>query len=421
MLALALLGMIAGATGAQAAAPRELQLASASGRFVAEVVKAAGQERVAEELARWRLSVFALDRDGKRTPSWSCLMRHRAGEQLHWLTDDGLAFVELDPRRSGKRELVRVWRDEKELVALDDDALGIGREADLWLSRETGARVGWLATPVGPTAQLLIELPDGGQRRVDLETGLVYPTHDWVDELEIGPIVEEDLRDAAQSPYVRSATGPARVHWGERLEIAIAGSHPTPNWRSVGIEARTEGEHGARIVLTPLSAPPPSNSVQVQVLERFETSAWIDGLRPGRYTVQVLGRGDEQVPPIAIEVLPARALLELATSGGIMGLDELVRVYRNGVVELNSKRRGPEPSYVVLDAQDRALIDAAFAELPKEPKSSRTPGAADMFMHVLRWQCDGRELAWSFDDGSASACGRELVRVLRETAVRGWR
>jgi hypothetical protein len=414
--ALAIAALLALASVAQEGERREVEVKSESGRFVARIHKAAGQERVAEALARWRLTVEAVDGDGQREAVWSCVVQHRPGERTYFVGDDGLAVVEVDPQYDSKRDLVRVWREERELVDLDATALGLEHKTGAWLAPENGARVGWLETPAGPMAQLYLRLADGGVRRVDLSTGRVFATHEWVTEIAVEPLVDDAVRAYAAPPYVKSASAPPSVAWGELLEVAIAGSHPTPNWRCVGVDARLE-EGGATLVLAPLSAPPPKNSVQLQVLDAFDLVVRIVGLAPGRYSIRVVGRGDVQPEPLALEVTPARGQLELFVRGGILGLDDHYRVFTSGVAVFESSRSSPPKRFRVLDAQERALLQKAFVALPTRPKSSKSAGAADMFEYRLRWKADGKDAEWTFDDGTADAAGREIVRVLREAAA----
>src|SRR5262249_52282556 len=171
---------------------------------------------------------------------------------------------------------------------------------------------------------------------------------EWVSQLTIDPAVDDAARAGAVAPLVKSARAPASVHWGEPIEVVIAGSYPTPNWRCVGVDARFDGDARTTIVLAPLSAPP-KDTKQLQVLPGFEVTAKLNGLAPGRYTLRVVGRGDVQPEPLAVAVTPARAQLELAIRGGILGLDDHVRVFSSGVAVIESSRFAPPKRFRVLD------------------------------------------------------------------------
>jgi hypothetical protein len=66
-----------------------LEFASSNGLFRAAVHKASGQERVADVLARWRVSVYSSDPTSPSTPLWSAAFSHRPGARLHRCADDG--------------------------------------------------------------------------------------------------------------------------------------------------------------------------------------------------------------------------------------------------------------------------------------------------------------------------------------------
>ncbi|MBI5431267.1 MAG: hypothetical protein HZA52_00370 [Planctomycetes bacterium] len=396
-----------------------VDVVAAGGQFSARVRKAEGQEQVDDVLARWLLTVEMLDHDGTRTALWSNLVRHRPGERSHFVADDGFSFVEVDPSCETERELVRIWRVDGEERALDASQLGLDRCTGPWLAN---AAIEWIETPVGPAPQLLLWLAAGGLRRVDLASGLVASTREWASEVTAGPLVDPEFIAAAQASYVKSASAPERVHWGEPLELVVQGAHPTPNQQFAGFsvelggtfrdaatggDATTGGDAVAggertSVLVTPLSLPPPNDRPQAQVLVDFRHTATIVGLAPGRYSVRVIGRGDRPIEPLAVEITHARPWVELGFQGG-----RTVRLHATGVVVDAGGLRGVAPRIRVLDADERARLESAFRGLPK-----RSSGATASSEYRLSWTVDGKHLDARFGGGSLDAALLAFVQVL---------
>jgi hypothetical protein len=122
-------------------AARDIDVPATNGLFEARIRRAAGQERVPEAIARWRLSVYELPIAEGEEPLWSTVVAHRAGERIHVLSDDGRAFAAIEPEYSDSSLLARIWRDGSLLTELSSTELGVDRSR---LERADGRRP-WLA------------------------------------------------------------------------------------------------------------------------------------------------------------------------------------------------------------------------------------------------------------------------------------
>jgi hypothetical protein len=323
------------------------------------------------------------------------------------VADDGFSFVEVDPSCETGRELVRIWRVDGEERALDASELALERCTGPWLAN---AAIEWVETPLGPAPQLLLALAAGGLRRVDLASGSVASTREWASEVTAGPLVDPQFVAATQTSYVKSATAPERVHWGEPLELVVQGSHPTPNWQFAGFSVELGGtfadagadERRTSVLVTPLSLPPPNDRPQAQVLTDYRQTVTIVGLAPGRYSVRVLGRDDKPIDPLAVEITHARPWVELGLRGG-----RTVRLHTSGVVVDETAQRGVAPRIRVLDGDERARLESAFRGLPK-----RSSGANASAEYRLSWTVDGKHLDARFDGGSLDAALLAFVQVL---------
>ncbi len=400
------------------AAPLPLEFASNNGLFRAQVHKAAGQERVADALARWRLSVFSSDPQSPPAPLWSVAFVHRPGARLHHCADDGQSIVTVESEYSATRALLRVWGPEGERFALgaSDLALSVRRAADsasaTWLAQERDAvLLEWHETPGGPAPFAQLALADGGERWVDLRTAQVRDSARFEAPIAVLPDAALAGVNVLAPPYVTSFECRASIHWGEVLELDVRGSHPTPNWRNVGFQFLLEGEDGRTLTVLPMSSPPPANSPQLQVLQGYHATARVHGLAPGAYTLRVRGRGDEQPPERQIEVLPARGLLELATSGGILGMDRRVRVYAGGIAVAESVRPARPKRIVVLEPGRVARIEDLLRGAERE-SSARGSNVSDAVRHDVRWRVAESSFERTLFEPGAGGALAELVRLL---------
>ncbi len=415
--------LIAGVVGFAAraqdgGAPLPLEFTSASGLFRAQVHKAAGQERVADALARWRLSVFSKDPEAPAAPIWSVAFSHLAGARAHRCADDGQSVLTVESHYSATRPLLRVWGPDGERFALgaSDLELPARRTAEPtsapWLAQgEESVVLEWHETPRGPAAFARLALADGGTRWIDLHSAAVRDRTRFEEPISVLPDAALAGVNVLAPPYVTSFECRSALHWGEVLELDVRGSHPTPNWRNVGFQFTLEGEDGRTLTVLPMSSPPPANSPQLQVLQGYHAKARIHGLAPGKYTLRVRGRGDEQPAEREIEVRPARGLLELATSGGILGLDRRVRVYAGGVAVVESVRPERPKRIAVLDPGSVVRIEDLLRGAERE-SSVRSSGVSDAVRHELLWRVGERTVERTLFTPGAGGALAELIRLL---------
>lgn len=415
-LALMVGALVQAQDGGSALNPLEFE--SGNGRFRAAVHKAAGQERVADALARWRLSVFASDPQPSSTPLWSVAFTHRPGARLHRCADDGQSILTVETEYSATRALVRVWGPEGERFALGaaDLELSVRRSAEStnvpWLAQdEDPALLEWHETPRGPATFAHLALADGADRWVDLRSAQVRGSARFEEPVRVLPDAALAGVNVLAPPFVTSFHCREKLHWGEVLELDVRGSHPTPNWRNVGFQFLLEGEDGRTLTVLPMSSPPPANSPQLQVLQGYHATAQVHGLAPGKYTLRVRGRGEEQPTERVIEVLPARGLLEVATSGGILGMDRRVRVHAGGVAVVESARPERPKRILVLDSGVAARIEDLLRGAERE-SSTRSTSVSDAVRHDVLWRVGDRTVERTVFDPGASGALAELIRLL---------
>lgn len=401
-------------------ADRDLE--SPDERYVAEIRRAPGQERVRPELARWRVAVFARTRDGGRSELWSGLYPYRGDERLLFLSQDGRAIVDVAPLYQDYREVVGVFRPTAtggERVAIDGAVLGVPREARqrtdrgvAWLAEDPTAHVlHWQLTDWGPTAVLELALRDGGTLPLDVDRGarLVLDTPA---EVGVDPPFRPNAGAAYQIPLVESFRVASPASWGQPVEVAVQGSHRTSGWRVVGFTLERSAEDPAVLVLAPRSAPPAAGSMVAQVIEPFTAVARVVGLPPGTHALQVASGAAEPLPAQEVEVLPPGLLVELHASGGIAGIVEVCRLWARGVVTIESSR-ATMPRIVDLWPEQEAELDRLLAQLPRKPTRELTENASDLFHCELVVWHDGRSTTHVVDDLSARGAIADVIQLLR--------
>ena len=189
--------------------------------------------------------------------------------------------------------------------------------------------------------------------------------------------------------------------------VKLAGSPPTPGWKLVGFTLeRGAGEN--ELVLTPHSEPPKGPALQV--LSPFQGVAAIIGLKPGVYRIRARGRGPERAES-EVTVLPAGLVVRLRTTGGIMGLDELITLYENGV----AKRVANKPAEERMFHLHPDTLRAVDERLPTLEGDDASPSrGADLFEHELGWWSDDEWHSIKLDSVSANGTSAgELIALLR--------
>jgi hypothetical protein len=402
----------AAALAAQTGAPiARIEVTSPGGHFVAAIEKSAGQERVPDALARWRVAVYpSRARDGE--PSWSAPLRYDADPRRYALSEDGRAFAAVEEAYTQARALVRVASAGGETLEFTASALGLAR-ADVdhaerrWIEGGADAcRWRWYETPDGATPFLALALASGSRRWIDCGAREVLPAEPGPRPIAVEPQVDVDAARGLATPYVSRVDVPARIRWGETLEIDVSGEHPTPNWRIVGFETTVRERS---IELVPRSEPP--RGPQLQVLDSYRTRARIHGLAPGAYSIDVHGREAARLPPATVEVERAPALVELRRRGGILGLDERLRVFPGGIALLESNRLAGGPHAVFADAEQLARVERLLRQCELEPAPAEVAGA-DLIQATLAWRRDGRDFVLATNEPVPRGAPGELLALL---------
>lgn len=400
-------------------APLEpLTVLSAGGLYRAEIARAAGQERVPDALARWRLSVFTEPPLEHGEPVWSVTYPHRATPRVHLLSDDGRAFVTIERDYGESRGLVTVWRSGERLAELSATELGLDRgrskrRADgAWLSDSAPPRMEWGETSLGPQPYLTLVTAEGERRFVELARGVVHAALGEVSEPWAEPPASRDGKPGLQVALTDRCTLPRSIHWGETLEVSVRGHHATPNWMFVGFELARDAEDPATLVLTPVSAPPPLGTVQATVLQEFSSVARVRGLMPGSYRLRIerFVRPDER---FEFEVLPARPYVELARKGGFAGIEQSLRVYPNGVVVDDWKYppRDPARAYRMLSVAEAERVVDAARSIRSGTRPRSATGADFLRCRITVWDDQGTR-ATEFDDSTALPAEAQLLTLL---------
>jgi len=402
-----------------AATIEPLEIASANGLYRAEVRKAAGQERVADSIARWRLNVYSTESGSEGKALWSSLVPHRAGARIVRLADDGSVLAVVERSGAANRALVRLWGPQGERITHTAASLSLDRsrarsDDASWLADgDDAVRIEWNETPQGPLQFLVVTSAEGAKRWIDLVDGTVRSSPRFETPISVTPDALLAGVNVLASPFVNSYDCASVVYWGEELVVRVSGSHPTPNWRNVGFQFTLGGEDGRTLTLAPMSSPPPANSPQLQVLQGYHATAHIQGLAPGRYILRVDGRGEEDPPERSIEVRRARAVIELHTSGGVLGLDRDVRVFANSVAVVESARPAREREFVVIPAPQARRIEDLLRGAERESNTSST-AVSDSIEHRLIGRIGEREFERRLFDPGAVGAGAELVRLLND-------
>jgi hypothetical protein len=406
-------------------AARDIDVPATNGLFEARIRRAAGQERVPEAIARWRLSVYELPIAEGEEPLWSTVVAHRAGERIHVLSDDGRAFAAIEPEYSDSSLLARIWRDGSLLTELSSTELGVDRSrlerADgrrPWLAGgEKAPRIAWSDSPAGPVPSLALTMSYGEERFVDLASGEVRKKLESSEELVVEPPASRAEKPGLRVPRIERFAAAARVRSGETLEVSVHGAHPTPNWLFVGFEIAVDREKG-EILLSPVAAPPPKDAPQAQVIVEFDAVARVRGLPSGAYRLRVEGCDDEVQPPLPLEVAPAQPRIELARRGGIAGFDQTFRVYDGGIVAIDSRKpQRPRRFTVVPRAELRRMADLAVAVVREPAARARTP-VADGFEYRVAIDYEGTITTRTAGELDRTGALAELIAAIERTADR---
>jgi hypothetical protein len=111
---------------------------------------------------------------------------------------------------------------------------------------------------------------------------------------------QDGAPDPTRRPaYVDAAKAPATVRAGEKLEVVIEGNLPDPAWELLDVEVQ-RGDH--QVLLTPWIRRKHTGPT-MQVLVPFERVVPVEGLAPGKWTIEVRGHGDTS-EKVTVDVTP---------------------------------------------------------------------------------------------------------------------
>lgn len=408
-----MIALVALALCAQAqtpAPPPEHVVHSRGEHYRAVLAKAAGQERVPDAIARWKLTVS----DAEGHALWSCFHPAPGPTQTFHLAQDARWFAVVD-RRYGDAQPVVTLRQGEEVTRVFGGQLGMdpGRVRALgsegtWLADvEAPVRFTWMLGPFGPLQMLDLECFDGVVRRIDLASGLPLAAGGGVVPVRVEPVFVEDSVPPSAVPTVTSASAPGEVFGDEGLVVTIHGEHPNPGWRIFAFGLEPGGPDGRTLVISPRAKPPMPGGLQVQKTEPFTVEATLRGLPPGEHVIQVLGQEGPVEPPLVVLVRTGGILAMLSVQGGILGLDERITLFSNGTVAIESNRPERESLHF---APPRlfAAAGARLSSLPPIPPGPTSAGA-DFMRYELTWKQADRWHTLSGDDGNVRG---ELRRAI---------
>lgn len=390
----------------------EVEVRSPNGRHVARIAKAAGQERVADALARWQVSVVSTTSGGAPAELWSGPYPHRPGQQ-YLLSDDGLLLVQVSAAYSASHTLVRIHREGREQADLAGADLGLEQRAlpkaeggeSAWLAAGAGPTLAWSTTADGPELRLGLACSDGRTRTLNALTGRLVREQAAEVPLQIDPAVAPEYHAACELPYVRAVRAPRFAPARVPVTLEVEGDFPTPGWRLLGFRL----DATADLVIEPLALR--LENPAAQVLTKYSAKVAVHGLAPGHHTLIVRGREGEPGRTAEVVVLPARLRLRLATSGGFLGIREEIELFEAGVLRATSSRASGERLGLVRWADIE--LDALVAELPTMDEQRITTVAADMRQFTLALWRDAQWVTIVVDDGTALDATAALIERVR--------
>ncbi len=299
----------------------EFDVRSENRRFVAQVRRAEiGRPDPARP--RHELTVFNERGDGTLAKQWSGPYVQRASSSLCFLTDDGSTFIRVANSTKPDGPVVEVTIKGLPRIALRADELAI-RAPDPGDAANATRDSTWLAVDtrslrVRPEGELnsnaCLDLlgRDGFVRTIDLVTGELRVVTVG-NETVVGPPPPEDVELSSTRACVDRWSAPTMVLADEPFTLQVHGSFPTPGWVLVGFAMETPSAN--TLVLVPCIVPPPTNTLGAQVVVGFDSSARIEGLAPGEYSLAVANcERAEEADARVLKVLPADLLVSLKIS-----------------------------------------------------------------------------------------------------------
>jgi hypothetical protein len=286
-----------------------------------------------------------------------------------------------------------------------------------WLDEARPPVIAWADSAFGPRVELRIPCRGEFVRSIDLDHLALVDPNAQPPEPRVEPLAWNGPPTRFITPFVNTVeVQNTLVRAGEAVEVRIFGNHPTPGHRFLGFHLAPQSDEppsgrdsSRKLMLLPRSRPP--DGVQAQVLEPFQGIAKIFDLAAGRYRLDVAGWERRGAPEIVFDVMPVGWILGVHITGGIMGLNQSIDVYEQGVVR--STGRDGTVTFVEITPESVQHICALLSALPSENTSTHTAVAADLFNYTLTYSRGERSGSQSFDDISAQPPQRDLVAALR--------
>ncbi len=411
MISLALTLIQAQAAPARDFAP--IEVFSADKACVARIHRAAGQERVAANMARFTLTVLPFDEVENHRELWSTAYSYDSSQARYVLANFGRAFVELEEHFSESHTVLMIHAPGREAVKWSGAELSIPRknlggtnQNRSWLDDKLQPSIAWTDGAFGPCLELDIPCRDGFVRKLDLERLRLIDSSDESNMPRVLPAIQGTLPERSALPYVVSVQYPRVARAGREIEIRILGNHATPGWTFLGFELE-QGE--GKLILTPHSQAP--DGIQAQVLTVFRTSARLSDLPIGRYTLEISGWSPGG-PPATLDVLPGSILASLRTRGGFAGIDQSLEVHEQGLLRAVMARDQPA-GFMDVDAGRMTHMRELIAALPAKDRRATTANAADLFKHTLGFWSGDNWITLEVDDLAATETERELIKLIR--------
>ncbi len=401
---------------AQAAPARDfapIEIFSADKASVARIDRAAGQERVAANMARFTLSVLPFDEIENHRELWSTPYPYDSSPARYVLANSGRAFVELEEHFSESHTVLMIHAPGREAIKWSGAELSIPRgnlggtnQNRSWLDDKLQPSIAWTDGAFGPCLELDIPCRDGFVRKLDLERRRLIDSTDESNMPRVEPSIEGTLPGRSAVPYVVSVEYPRVARAGRELEIKLLGNHATPGWTFLGFELEL-GD--GKLILTPRSQAP--DGVQAQVLTVFRTSAKLSDLPIGHYALEISGWSPGGPPP-PIDVLAGSMLASLRTRGGFAGIDQWIEVHEQGLLRAVMARDQPA-GFIDVDSERMTRMRELLAALPAKDRRATTANAADLFKHTLGFWSGESWITIEVDDLAATETERNLISLIR--------
>lgn len=408
---------------AQSLAPFEF--ASENGRFVAKVEKPKNARRESD----FDLAVYERRDRGDLVKQWSMPYEHRGFVANHVVTDDGAIVVRVDDRLLAKEPIVELFRKGQTLARLRADELSLD-PANWGVDAQKTKDAPWLAEVSPPLRvyraagqewlQLLAR--DGGMWSVSFSDGSPHSSSARTAGSEIvavAPGIPERFEISDARVCVDTWSAPDLVVEDEPCAVKLAGKFEVPGSQLVGFAVREDPDR--RLVLLPLFGAPTANHTVSRDITAFDTTAFLTGLRPGKYSLRIENcKKLEKQSAREIEVLPAGLVASLRTSGGIAAVDRIVELFVGDVARASNGDGSNARTFFAPEGTQLRLAELLPRDVDggggREAERGARPPGADLQGYELTWL----NRSVSTHGGQRPASHVEVHRVTRyDTTLNG--